>query len=458
MKLQIMSSSHMQVDAGCGQEYGRFDFPVAAPNLALLGGMGRVCDQELLDFIVHQLERFERVFYVLGADEFYGSDFPTTIRTMRTFAKKLADSTAMPSSDDTLTKKLGTFHLLHRARFDLEDITVLGCTLWRHSTDYKHEKRENASHGFRPIKDFYAEDEQAERELDIAWLESELDACANGEGPVLNTQNEESGDDPSPPVEEYVEEDEGDIYNDVPMSPPPQPTSLPVEPPSDDSQVLAIYPAENTGSTSGAPIEVPKPRKGPARRVLVMTYFPPTYNETTHPRWKPTNYKVDNVETLLKNRQCWATPNGAGNGVSVQSPLHGDSAPSHTEDIPPSQPNDSDHDVEACSHDEIVDTNSDPLRPPGLAAWAFGCSGWSCDVQYDVNKPKPPEPERSYYNKKPATPPPPHDLPCPSCGRVPTPVRIVSNQRGQQWKRNLQPYVDVPVTWRAFDDAFVIDV
>lgn len=75
MKLQIMSDSHMQVDCGFGREYGKFDFPVAAPNLVLLGGMGRICDQELRDFIVAQLARFERVFYVMGEDEFYGSTF-----------------------------------------------------------------------------------------------------------------------------------------------------------------------------------------------------------------------------------------------------------------------------------------------------------------------------------------------------------------------------------------------
>ncbi|KAG9125832.1 hypothetical protein FRC07_006030 [Ceratobasidium sp. 392] len=424
--------------------------------------MGRVCDQELLDFILRQLKRFERVFYVLGRDEFYGSDYPTTIRAMKKFAKELASSAATPNP----TEKNGTFHFLHRTRLDFEDITIIGCTLWRNSQD-SSEMRKNASNrNFRPIKEFYLEEEQAEWELDIVWLESELNACANGEDPVSNAQDEDSGENPTLPSEEYVEEDEGDIYNDVPMSPPPQPANLPPEPSSEDAQVSAHDSAEKTSSSLDASAAAPKPRQGPARRVLVLTYYPPTYDETTHPRWRPHNHKTDNVENLLKGRQCWAIPDGAGNGVSVHSPLHG-SGTLHPTQFPnagpsdesqPGQSNTDDDSPGPCSHDETVDSDSDPLRPPGLAAWAFGYSGWSCDVQYDVSKPKPPGTNSSYYSRKPSTPPPPHDLPCPSCKRVPALVRIVSNQRGQQWERNRQPYVDVPVTWRAFDDAFVIDV
>ncbi|KAG8747598.1 hypothetical protein FRC10_000140 [Ceratobasidium sp. 414] len=456
-----MSGCHMQVDVGLGKEYGRFDFPAAAPNLALLGGMGRACDTELFEFILYQLGRFERVFYVLGKDEFHGSDSHTTIRAMNKFTKELESSGTVSNSDGTPTRKLGGFHFLHRARVDLEDITILGCTLWRDSTSDRGGMRENACRSFRPIKEFYAEEEQAERELDIAWLESELNACANGEGPVLNSPDGDAGHNPAPAPEEYMEEDEGDIYDDVPMSPPPQPADLPAE--SGDTLMLGVDSAEQPGSDVEVAAAASKPRQGPARRVLVLTYFPPTYNETTHPKWKPTDRKTDDVESLLKDRQCWAIPGGVGNGVSVHSPLHGNGTPhptkpSGSDSVAQTNPSErSNENTESCSHNESVHPESDSLRPPGLAAWAFGHSGWSCDIQYDVNKPKP-EPEPSYYGRKKTTPPPPHDLPCPSCKRVPALVRMVSNQRGQQWERNRQPYVDVPATWRAFDDAFVIDV
>ncbi|KAG8684404.1 hypothetical protein FRC08_013712 [Ceratobasidium sp. 394] len=386
---------------------------------------------------------------------------------MNMFAKELRESSeTSPNSGDTSAQKLGAFHFLHRTRVDLEDITILGCTLWRDSTSYQNETRENAQRSFRAIKEFYAEEEQAERELDMAWLDSELDACANGEGPVLNALTEDAGHNPTPAPEEYVEEDEGDIYNDVPITPPPQPADLPAEPPSGGTQMLQVDSAEQPSSNAETAALTPKSRRGPARRVLVLTYFPSTYKETTHPKWKPTNHAINNVEGLLKNRQCWAIPGGAGNGVFVHSPLHGNGTPhpaetsdsNPTTQVDPNEQSDNRHVAESCSHNESVHPESDPLRPPGLAAWAFGYSRWSCDVQYDVNKPTPPEPKPSYYNRKPATPPPPHDLPCPSCKRVPALVRMVSNQRGQQWERDRKPYVDVPVTWRAFDEAFVIDV
>ncbi|KAG9102788.1 hypothetical protein FRC06_001152 [Ceratobasidium sp. 370] len=117
-------------------------------------------------------------------DEFHGSDFPTTIHSMDKFTNGL-ESSGTTSFDGT--RKLGNFHFPHRAQVDLEDITILGCTLWRDSTSYKNETHKNTCHSFRPIKEFYAEEEHAERELDIAWLESELDERANGEGLILHS-------------------------------------------------------------------------------------------------------------------------------------------------------------------------------------------------------------------------------------------------------------------------------
>ncbi|KAG8691073.1 hypothetical protein FRC11_006978, partial [Ceratobasidium sp. 423] len=126
MKLQIVSDAHMQVDYGFGREYGKFDFPVAAPNLVLLGGMGRICDVELQDFIVLQLTRFERVFYVMGMDEFHQSTVTIGRQQMQEFAESLVKSPPTKLSSGETVEKLGTFHYLHRARIDVEDVTILG--------------------------------------------------------------------------------------------------------------------------------------------------------------------------------------------------------------------------------------------------------------------------------------------------------------------------------------------
>ncbi|KAG8735415.1 hypothetical protein FRC10_010620 [Ceratobasidium sp. 414] len=99
--------------------------------------------------------------------------------------------------------------------------------------------RGNAGHSFRPIKEFYAEGDQAEWELDIAWLESKLNRKPR-------PPDEDAGYNPVPAPEEYVEEAEGDIYNDVSMPPPPQPANLPAE--SGDIVMLAVDSAEQPGS------------------------------------------------------------------------------------------------------------------------------------------------------------------------------------------------------------------
>ncbi|QRV86620.1 hypothetical protein RhiJN_14638 [Ceratobasidium sp. AG-Ba] len=453
MRLQIISDSHMQVDAGRGNEYGKFDFPVAAPNLALLGGLGRVCDTELFDFIVHQLGRYQRVFYVLGRDEFYGSDFTKTIHEMNKFAENVAKPPSPSNSNIEIDQKLGKFYFLHRTRVDFEDVTILGCSLWRIGSN----KRGHYPNLFNPIKDFYAEEEEVERELDVSWLEAELGACANGEGPVRTDLD--GGSTPEPPqpsallTQEYMEEEEeGDIYNDEPMTPPP--TQPAAETFTENVQTPDAETAKETSTNQETADLVPRPRQGHAKRVLVLTYFPPTYEETVHRKWKPFDYKNEDVDTLLKGRQCWALPNGTGNGVSVHSPIHGSGTPAPlSTEI--NQPEPSSSNEKTCTHNEAVDPGSDSLRPPGIAAWAFGYSKWSCDVQYDVNKPRQLEKNSYYHTKKPT---PPRNLPCPSCKRVPAPVRMVSNQRGQQWERDRQVYIDVPAGWRTFDDSFVIDV
>ncbi|CAE6449052.1 unnamed protein product [Rhizoctonia solani] len=332
MKLQIMSDAHMQVDCGFGREYGKLDFPAqtVAPNLVLLGGMGRICDTELQDFIVLQLTRFERVFYVMGMDEFYQSTIPIGRQCMQEFADNLIKSPPTKLSSGESVNKLGTFHYLHRTRVDVEDVTILGCTLWRGlGKDSIHAR--GRSGGYRPIGDFFAEEETVERDLDLAWLQSQLEACANGEAAVVVArENEPVAPNPEqPPVDLAATSiDEGDIYNDVEMSPPAKPVDLPGDQ-SSENALPANQPSLEPLGPISATTPPPSKRQGPPRRVIIFTAHPPTSEGTRAPHFGPTRddpTKELEAVAVLQDRQCWV-PDGYDNGVVVSSRLHGSDDP-----------------------------------------------------------------------------------------------------------------------------------
>ncbi|CAE6413690.1 unnamed protein product [Rhizoctonia solani] len=463
MKLQIMSDAHMQVDCGFGREYGRLDFPVAAPNLVLLGGMGRICDTELQDFIVLQLTRFERIFYVMGIDEFHQSTVPIGRQRMQEFADNLNKSPPIKLSSGETVNKLGIFHYLHRTRIDVEDVTILGCTLWRGLGENSSEARGRTG-GYRPIGDLFAEEETVERDLDLAWLQSQLEACANGEAAVVVACESEAAalDPEQPPVDlAAISIDEGDIYNDVEISPPTKPVDLPGDQSSENAPPANQLPLEPLGPTSTTTPSLSK-RQGPPRRVIIFTAHPPTSAGTRVPNFGRTrDDPTKEAAVVLQDRQCWALDNGYDNGVVVSSRLHesddprpqaGDSMLAEAGQVIDTETSE----TLPCGHDNGF--TGDPYRPPGVALWAFGYTEWSCDSGYEprltmplASDPKGKKPETAEQSTTKRNQ-------CPQCNRVAAPIRFVSNQRGQQWERKLVPYVDVPATWRAFDEAFVVDV
>jgi hypothetical protein len=477
MKFQIMSDAHMQVDSGFGDEYEKFNFPIAAPNLVLLGGMGRICDKKLGDFIILQLTRYDRVFYVMGKDEFHRSTvvsfwwfimfvacsvvwgFQQAARqSMQSFAARLVENPpAKTANGETLTK-LGTFHYLHRTRVDVEDITILGCTLWRGLVPSARQPA-----GFRSIKDFSYEDELKERDLDLVWLQSQLDECTNSEVDVSSAGAD--GNVVNATLDRAPIEEEGDIYNDVEMSSPSRPAKIIAEEPSSESPQVAEGQPRKVADFPDTPTACTMLRQGPRRRVVIFTSYPPTYNKTTHPKWVPSDQSSHNVELILQDRQCWGPEGGVGNGVTVDSPVHGNgtkglAVPTETDkEVKQAELDQADAGIaETSPCNDNIGATGDMRRPPGVAAWAFGYSRWSCDVQYNVGVTKLPHRISDPKGKRKRIVERAPEEGCPLCGCVPAPIRMVSNQRGQQWERNPEPYVDVPHTWRAFDDAFVIDV
>ncbi|KAF8682553.1 ser Thr protein phosphatase [Rhizoctonia solani] len=470
MKLQIMSDAHMQIDCGFGREYGKFDFPAVAPNLVLLGGMGRICDVELQDFIVLQLTRFENVFYVMGLDEFYQSTIVSLMlvqffllshcfvfqtigrQQMQDFAENLVKNPPKKLHNGENIERLGKLHYLHRTRVDIDDITLLGCTLWRGWKEDSNHARRLASATYRPIKDFYAEEEKLERDLDMIWLQSQLEACANGR-PTSPASEKDS----TVPPEQSSTMDEGDIYDDVEMSPPGDSLGSQI---FKDAPSTGKTPLESSGSESVITSSSPK-YQGPPRRVVILTAQPPTFKRTAILGiGPPKGEQTEEAVVLLKDRQCWALDDAHGAGVIVNSPLNGNDEP-RLQQVDSAQIKvekmDTDvHQVQPCGHGG--GSTQDPYRPPGVALWAFGYTGWSCDTNYKVRATMTPDSDQkgkklevpaggsSGYSR------------CSQCNRASAPIRLLSNQRGHQWERNPVPYVDVPPIWRAFDEALVADV
>lgn len=72
MDIQLLSDLHLEVERG-EQPLYTFDFPVCAPNLALLGDVGWTRDDRLFEWLDLQLLRFKLVFFVSGNHEPYVS-------------------------------------------------------------------------------------------------------------------------------------------------------------------------------------------------------------------------------------------------------------------------------------------------------------------------------------------------------------------------------------------------
>jgi hypothetical protein len=162
MRFQILSDLHLESP----QAYDLYEFPVTAPNLALLGDIGNVRDAGYFLFLRKQLGRYERVFVVLGNHEPYYTDFPTARRNLREFEKEWK----------------GRLVFMDRSRCDVDErVTVLGCTLF---SAVPKDQKENVGVG---LNDFYKIEgwtvehhDQAHRE-DLAWLNNEVKKIAGKE-------------------------------------------------------------------------------------------------------------------------------------------------------------------------------------------------------------------------------------------------------------------------------------
>jgi hypothetical protein len=130
-----------------------------APYIILAGGIGRFRDHDALKLALQQMcDKFDKVLFVPGNHEFYGSSREEGLLTAEVMSQELGDK----------------FILLNRTRVDLEDVVILGCTLHSHIPGGAH-----LTNDFARIVDWTVADHNAEHRRDLEWLEEALRKVAD---------------------------------------------------------------------------------------------------------------------------------------------------------------------------------------------------------------------------------------------------------------------------------------
>lgn len=152
-----MSDLHLEV----GQQYSNFEIVPRANRLVLAGDIGRLADyQPFRDFLCSVCQKFEQVFLILGNHEFFGISREEGLR--------LADKL---QSDPEL---MGKLIVMNRKRVDLEDVTILGCTLHSHIPPEAEEIVRTKVNDFRRIVGWSVAKHSDEHAKDVKWLENEI--------------------------------------------------------------------------------------------------------------------------------------------------------------------------------------------------------------------------------------------------------------------------------------------
>jgi Calcineurin-like phosphoesterase len=166
MRFQYVSDLHLEV----GQQYSSYQIPPCAPYLILAGDIGRIVPDYdgLSAFLAIQCQNFEKVLYVLGNHEFYGS----------TRAQSLAAAEKL-RQDPRLLERLV---IMNQTRLDINDsgetLTVLSCTLHSHITPQHADIVKAKIQDFRKIQSWTVDEHNAEHVNDLGWLKAQLkDVC-----------------------------------------------------------------------------------------------------------------------------------------------------------------------------------------------------------------------------------------------------------------------------------------
>ncbi|GJJ10809.1 hypothetical protein Clacol_005037 [Clathrus columnatus] len=174
MDIQLLSDIHLEMNRG-GHPLYVFDFPVCAPNLALLGDIGWARDPRLFEWLNLQLTRFERVFFILGNHEAYRYNLPESVAALEAFENRA--SSLCPDGQPR-----GEFIFLNRKRYDIgPSLTILGCTLWSSLDPNYLNIISSFLNDFHLISNFKPPEYQAAHQTDLTWLSNEIEHL-RGEG------------------------------------------------------------------------------------------------------------------------------------------------------------------------------------------------------------------------------------------------------------------------------------
>ena len=163
-KFQIMSDLHLETHSSYD-----FDFPKTAPNLALLGDIGHIGNDELFRFLERQLGRFEVVFFLLGNHEPYHLKISFAKHRVLSFA------TRMEKKHVSGELSVGKFVFLDHTRFDLDDnVSVLGCTLYSRVPPEQARAVQSRLVDFKDILGWDVGDHVDAHLEELAWLNKKV--------------------------------------------------------------------------------------------------------------------------------------------------------------------------------------------------------------------------------------------------------------------------------------------
>lgn len=165
-----MSDLHLEV----GQQYQTFDFPVAGNFLILAGDIGRLTDYEgYRVFLERQVQRFAKVFLVLGNHEFFELGYEEGISK----AEQLSQE---PSLQDKLV-------LLNQQVWvdETSGAIIMGCTLWSSVPDSARDMVESKVSDYKKISGWSVDKHNQRHAKEAAWLGSELASLSNARAHVV---------------------------------------------------------------------------------------------------------------------------------------------------------------------------------------------------------------------------------------------------------------------------------
>ncbi|KAF8912094.1 Ser/Thr protein phosphatase superfamily protein [Gymnopilus junonius] len=172
--LQILSDLHIEIERSSEASLYTYDFPAIAPNIALLGDIGWSCDDRLFDWLRAQLERFERLFFLVGNHEPYGFGDDNTDASIARFSAFEKTVASDPS--------LGKFIFLNRTRYDISPtLTILGCTLWSHLNPDDKDILSWSLTDFKRIRSFTMDAYEELHQQDVTWLRETLASIRESE-------------------------------------------------------------------------------------------------------------------------------------------------------------------------------------------------------------------------------------------------------------------------------------